>query len=101
MNAQVSENTLESISTQTNVLKGAEISVGNYPINIGSTDENIYVINRDSNTVSVIDPNTNNLIKKDLNKFCFKIGFISQSEISKLSLICLEIQSSIVRLSFA
>jgi YVTN family beta-propeller protein len=56
MQALVSENTLESITKQLDVLTIA-------PLTIGPTQDDIYMANTDSNSVSVIDPGTNTVIK--------------------------------------
>jgi YVTN family beta-propeller protein len=68
--AQVSENTLKSITNHTslNAITKAQIKVGVYPIFIevvrfGHIGDYIYVANLGSNTVSVIDHNNNTVIK--------------------------------------
>jgi YVTN family beta-propeller protein len=62
--AQVSENTLKSITNQTNVnvLTRAQISVGESPRFIETFGDYIYVANSLSNTVSVINTSANNEI---------------------------------------
>jgi YVTN family beta-propeller protein len=54
---------LETIANQTNVLTSAQIEVGGMPIEIYTTVDATYVANFRSNTVSVIDSNTNTVIK--------------------------------------
>lgn len=60
--AQLSQNKLESIANQTNVLMSPQFNVGNRPISISYlgntsiTEESVYVANSGSNTVSVINP---------------------------------------------
>jgi YVTN family beta-propeller protein len=61
--AQLSENMLESIADQTKVLTSAQIEVGGMPIEIFSSVDATYVANFRSNTVSVIDSDTNTVIK--------------------------------------
>lgn len=61
--AQPSENMLESIVNQTKLLTSAQLSVGSGPSYIATLEGAIYVANSGSNTVSVIDPNTNTVIK--------------------------------------
>ena len=59
--AQVSENTLKSITNQANVnaLTRAQISVGENPTSITTFGDYIYVVNSGSNTLSLVDPLTN------------------------------------------
>jgi YVTN family beta-propeller protein len=54
---------LESIANQTNVLTSAQIEVGGMPIEIYASVDATYVANFLSNTVSVIDSDTNTVIK--------------------------------------
>ena len=54
---------LESIVNQTKLLTSAQLSVGSGPSYIATLEGAIYVANSGSNTVSVIDPNTNTVIK--------------------------------------
>jgi len=61
--AQLSQNTLESIANQTKVLTSAQIEVEELPIEIYTTADATYVANFRSNTVSVIDSDTNTVIK--------------------------------------
>jgi YVTN family beta-propeller protein len=62
--AQVNTNTLESLFKNTGVMTSAQINVGRLPVSINSYSEgDIYVANSDSNTVSVIDPITNTVVK--------------------------------------
>ncbi|MGB8641290.1 MAG: YncE family protein [Nitrososphaeraceae archaeon] len=61
--AQLSQNTLESIANQTRVLTSAQIEVEELPIEIYTTADATYVANFRSNTVSVIDSDTNTVIK--------------------------------------
>jgi YVTN family beta-propeller protein len=61
--AQLSQNTLESIVNQTNVLTSAQLSVGDEPSFIVKSSDAIYVANSASDTVSVINPITNTVIK--------------------------------------
>ena len=61
--AQLSQNMLESIADQTKVLTSAQIEVGEMPIEIYSSADATYVANFRSNTVSVIDSDTNTVIK--------------------------------------
>jgi YVTN family beta-propeller protein len=60
--AQLSQNTLESIANQTKVLTSAQIEVEELPIEIYTTADATYVANF-RNTVSVIDSDTNTVIK--------------------------------------
>ena len=61
--AQLNQNMLESIANRTKVLTSAQIEVGDMPIEIYTTAEATYVANFRSNTVSVIDSDTNTVIK--------------------------------------
>jgi YVTN family beta-propeller protein len=61
--AQLNDNTLESIVNQTKVLTSAQIDVGERPVFIDRTDAAVYVANADSDSVSVIDTATNTVIK--------------------------------------
>ncbi len=61
--AQLGQNMLESIANQTNVLTSAQIEVGGMPIEIYTSVDATYVANFRSNTVSVIDSDTNTVIK--------------------------------------
>jgi YVTN family beta-propeller protein len=65
MEAQVSQNTLKSITNQTNVtaLTKARISVGDNPVSIGGFGDYIYVANSGSVTVSVINAQNNTVVK--------------------------------------
>jgi YVTN family beta-propeller protein len=65
--AQVSENTFESVVNQTGVKVSPQITSGNYPLHIyGDFDiPTIYVANGDSDTVTVIDT-TNNTVYRNL-----------------------------------
>ncbi|MGH9976058.1 MAG: hypothetical protein ACRD8Z_09530 [Nitrososphaeraceae archaeon] len=62
LEAQVSENTLESIANETKVLSSAQVSVGDSPnsIVIGNA---VYVANWGSDTVSVISRITNTVVE--------------------------------------
>jgi YVTN family beta-propeller protein len=61
--AQLSQNMLESIANQTKVLTSAQIEVGDIPIEIYTSTDATYAANFRSNTVSVIDSDTNTVIK--------------------------------------
>jgi YVTN family beta-propeller protein len=69
--AQLQENTLESIKNQTRVATSAQVSVGRGPSYMGSIEASpsesikgaIFVANSDSDSVSVIDPRTNTVIE--------------------------------------
>jgi YVTN family beta-propeller protein len=61
--AQLSQNMLESIANQTKVLTSAQIEVGELPIEVYTSADATYVANFRSNTVSVIDSDTNTVIK--------------------------------------
>jgi YVTN family beta-propeller protein len=61
--AQLSQNTLESIANQPNLQTSAQFIVGDGPISIGVTSGAIYVANFESDTVTVIDPITTSIIK--------------------------------------
>jgi YVTN family beta-propeller protein len=72
MEAQVSENTLKSVTNQTNAnaLTKAQINVGDYPNFIEGFGDYIYVANSLSDTVSVINPNNNAVVKSiDVGSF--------------------------------
>lgn len=61
--AQLNQNTLESLSKETNVLgDNAQISVGKKPSYISGGLHVIYVANTDSGTISVIDKTTSTVI---------------------------------------
>lgn len=61
MEAQVSQNTLKSITNQTNAnaLTKAQISVGDNPISIDGFGDYIYVANAGSDSISLVDSLTN------------------------------------------
>ena len=68
--AQLSQNTLESIVNETSMLTSAQINVGLLSVGVESYKPSpiesgaIYVTNSGSDTVSVIEPDTNTVIKK-------------------------------------
>ena len=62
-NAQPNFNTLESIANQSNLLDSSHITVGVYPVSISGSVDHVYVANAHSNTISVIDTPTNEVIK--------------------------------------
>jgi YVTN family beta-propeller protein len=61
--AQLSQNMLDSIANQTKVLTSAQIEIGELPIEVYTSADATYVANFRSNTVSVIDSDTNTVIK--------------------------------------
>ena len=61
--AQLSQNMLDSIANQTKVLTSAQIEIGELPIEVYTSADTTYVANFRSNTVSVIDSDTNTVIK--------------------------------------
>ena len=62
--AQLSQNRLESIANEADVLVSAQVNVGDNPVFIHAPPyRQIYVTNHGSNTVSVINSGTNLLIK--------------------------------------
>ena len=60
--ARVSQNTLNSIANQPSVITGPQINVGDYPHFIDSAYY-VYVANAFSDTISIIDPVKDTVIK--------------------------------------
>ena len=61
--AQLIDNTLESIANQADVLTSAQVNVGDSPNLFYASSDAVYVANCGSDTVSVIDPTTNAVIE--------------------------------------
>ena len=60
----MSQKTLKSITDQPNMLTNAQIDVGKNPLFVYRYNKDaVYVANSLSNTLSLIDPNTNTVIK--------------------------------------